>query len=114
MHEASVALGILDIIVGRCMGEGYKSIESVRLKIGRASGILPEALIFGFDAAKAETIAAEARLFIDIVPLGGFCSSCRTNFEVDGAYVFMCPLCGSLSFRIDRGYEMEIVDMEVS
>ncbi len=114
MHEVSIALSILDLIINRCMDEGYKSIESVKLRIGRASGILPEALIFGFDAAKADTIASNARLFIDKVPLGGFCSSCRSNFEVDDAYVFRCPLCNSYSFRIDRGYEMEIVDMEVN
>lgn len=114
MHEASVALSILELIISRCMDEGYKSIESVKLRIGRASGIMPEALIFGFDAGKADTIAHNARLFIDIVPLGGFCSSCCSNFEVDDAYVLRCPLCDSLSFRIDRGYEMEIVDMEVN
>lgn len=114
MHEASIAVGLLDLITRRCISEGYKSIDSVRIKIGRASGILPEALVFSFDAAKIETIADKARLFIDIISLGGFCGGCGKEFEVEGAYVLRCPLCGSGSFKINRGYEMEIVEMEAN
>ncbi|HXX58635.1 MAG TPA: hydrogenase maturation nickel metallochaperone HypA [Thermodesulfovibrionales bacterium] len=113
MHEASIALSILDLIVARCKAEGYHTIESVRLRIGRAAGILPEALIFTFNVAKAETPAGEAELIIDTVPLGGLCGACGSEFEVEEAYVLSCPRCGSSAFKILRGYEMEIADMEV-
>jgi len=52
MHETSIALGILDIINDRCIAEGYHAIESVRLRIGRAAGIMPEALLFSFDVQR--------------------------------------------------------------
>src|SRR6266542_1101813 len=113
MHEASVALGILDIITDKCGAEGYTVIESVRLKIGRAAGIMPEALVFTFDVAKNETPAKDAQLLIDIVPLGGFCKDCKSDFEVEETYVLNCPLCGSSSFKIEKGYEMEIVEIDV-
>lgn len=113
MHEASIALSILDIITGKCSAEGYRIVESVRLRIGRAAGIMPEALHFAFDAAKIDTSAGEAKLFMDIVPLGGFCSGCESDFEVEDAYVLTCPRCGSSAFKIQKGYEMEIVEMEV-
>ena len=113
MHEASIALSILDVIAERGKAEGYSVVESVRLRIGRAAGIMPEALVFTFDAAKHDTPAREAELVIDIVPLGGYCINCGRNFEVGDAYVLNCPLCGSSDFRIERGYEMEIVEMEV-
>ena len=113
MHEASIALNILDIVTAQCSAEGYRSIKSVRVKIGRAAGIMPEALLFTFDVAKAETLAANAELIIDMVPLGGTCSGCGNDFEVDNNYVLNCPKCGSTTFKIDRGYEMEIADMEV-
>jgi Zn finger protein HypA/HybF involved in hydrogenase expression len=29
-------------------------------------------------------------------------------------YVFACPLCGSTSFEITSGREMEIVDIEIN
>jgi hydrogenase nickel incorporation protein HypA/HybF len=113
MHETSIALGILDIINDRCIAEGYHSIESVRLRIGRAAGIMPEALLFSFDAAKADTLAENAKLIIDSIPLGGMCRECNTEFEVEEAYVLSCPECGSTSFEIVKGYEMEIVEMDV-
>ncbi|HET6515172.1 MAG TPA: hydrogenase maturation nickel metallochaperone HypA [Thermodesulfovibrionales bacterium] len=114
MHEASIALSILDIIAGKCSAEGYRSVEAVRLRIGRAAGIMPEALLFTFDAAKCDTLARDAKLVIDIIPLGGFCIGCEREFEVEEAYVLNCPLCGSGAFRIEKGYEMEIVEMEVN
>ncbi|MGD0884823.1 MAG: hydrogenase maturation nickel metallochaperone HypA [Thermodesulfovibrionales bacterium] len=114
MHEASIALGILDIVVGKCHAEGYRSIDAVRLRIGRAAGIMPEALLFTFDVAKSDSPAREAKLLIDLVPVGGYCSGCERDFEVEGTYVLNCPRCGSLTFQIRKGYEMEIVDMEVT
>ena len=113
MHEASIVLGLLDTLTNRCKEEGYSCIESVRIKIGMASGIMPEAIVFAFEAAKQDTPARDAELFIDMVPMGGSCSDCRNDFEVNEAYVLSCPLCGSHSFRIERGYELDIVEMEV-
>ncbi len=113
MHEASIVLSLLDTISSRCRQEGYSSIESVRLKIGMASGIMPEAVVFAFQAAKHDTIARNAELFIDMVPVGGSCNSCGKDFEVNEKYVLSCPLCGSLSFRISKGHELDIVEMEV-
>ena len=113
MHEASIALSILDIVTKRCNAEGYNVVESVRLRIGRAAGIMPEALVFTFDIAKDETPARDAKLIIDLVPLGGICSGCGSDFEVEDAYVLNCPLCGSTAFKIDKGYEMEIVEIDV-
>lgn len=113
MHEASIALSILDIVTDRCLDEGYNTVESVRLRIGRASGILPEALVFAFDAAKIDTIAHNASLLIETVPLGGFCNECKNYFDVDEAYVLVCPLCGCNSFKISKGYEMDIIEIDI-
>jgi len=114
MHEASLVLSLLDTLSVRCREEGYSSIESIRLRIGMASGILPEAVLFAFEAAKQDTIAKDAELLLDMVPLGGYCEECRNEFEVNDAYVLNCPLCGSHSFKISKGYEMDIVEMEVN
>lgn len=114
MHEASIVLSLLDTLTNRCREEGYNSIESIRIKIGMASGIMPEAIVFAFQAAKQDTIARDAELFIEMVPVGGSCSDCRNDFEVSEAYVINCPLCGSPSFKIGKGYELDIVEMEVN
>lgn len=113
MHEASLALSVLDSVIKKCIDEGFNAVESVQLRIGRASGVMPEALIFAFDAAKSGTIAATAELLIDTVLLGGLCNDCGREFETDNAYVLECPLCGGSSFKINKGYEMDIIEIDV-
>ena len=114
MHETSLALSILDVVVEKCREAGGRTIDSVRLKIGRAAGVMPEALAFGFDAAKAGTIAEAATLEIETVPVSGSCGDCNKAFSVDAQFVFACPHCGSKFIEITTGREMEIVDMEIN
>ncbi len=114
MHEASIALGLIDIISDECRKGGYNRVVSVRVRIGRASGVMPDALIFAFDAIKGDSVADGAILSIEEVPVGGLCSDCDGSFDVEEEYVFSCPLCGGTSFQITAGREMDIVDMEVS
>jgi len=115
MHEASIALNVLDIAAENCRKAGYLKVESIRLRIGRASGIMTDALLFAFEALKIDTIAAGAVVIIDEIPVGGVCDSCGKDFIAGGErYVLCCPECGSASFKINAGRELEIVDMEVS
>jgi hydrogenase nickel incorporation protein HypA/HybF len=114
MHEASIAIGVLETVSEQCRREGYTSIETVRLRLGKAAGILPDALLFAFDIAKNNTIASNAELIIDFVLLGGHCLACNSRFESEERYIFACPVCDSSSIKITQGDEMQIVDMEVN
>jgi hydrogenase nickel incorporation protein HypA/HybF len=114
MHEASIAISLLETVSDICRREGYDSIESVRLKVGKTAGILPDALLFAFDVAKAGTIANQAALIIEFVRLGGFCIDCGSEFESDERFIYSCPDCKSSAIKITRGNEMQIIDMEVN
>ena len=113
MHEVSIALNLLDIIEKKCREEGYQKVESVRVRVGKASSVQPEAFSFAFEVVKKDTVAQNARFMIDRVPLGGTCAACGNRFETEEAYILECPSCGSPSFQITQGYELEIVEMEV-
>jgi hydrogenase nickel incorporation protein HypA/HybF len=113
MHEASIAISLIDTITGICQKEGYSVIESVRLKVGKAAGILPDALLFAFDAAKTGTPAGQAELVIEYILLGGFCKECGAEFESEERFIYACPVCRSRAIMITRGDEMQIIDMEV-
>ncbi|MEW6162007.1 MAG: hydrogenase maturation nickel metallochaperone HypA [Nitrospirota bacterium] len=113
MHEVSIALSLLEIATGYCKREGYKGIESIRVKIGKSSGVMPDALLFAFDAVKIGTIAEKACLTIEEIPISGFCNSCSNNFSVEEAYILFCPRCGDTSFRVETGRELDIYEMEV-
>ncbi|MEW6417965.1 MAG: hydrogenase maturation nickel metallochaperone HypA [Nitrospirota bacterium] len=113
MHEVSIALSLLDIAKRYCKEEGYKGVESIGVRIGKASGVMSEALLFAFDAIKIGTIAEKAHLIIDEIPISGFCSTCNNNFTVEEAYVLFCPRCGDTLFRLETGKELDIYEMEV-
>lgn len=114
MHEVSIAQSMLDIAVRECGDKGYSSIDSIRVRIGRASGVMPDALLFAFNAVKLDTIADKASLIIDEIPVSGLCRSCNTQFSVDERFVIACPHCGGNAFVFTGGRELEITEMEVS
>ena len=113
MHEFSIVQGLLDIATEYCKKEGHKGIESIKVKIGKASGVLPDSMQFAFETMKIGTIAEKASLIIDEVPVSGFCNSCNSNFTVEDAYVISCPNCGNMSLRIETGRELNVAEMEV-
>ena len=114
MHELSIAQNVLDIVSEQCTRSGYTRIDSVNLRIGRASGIMPDALIFAFNAIKSESIAGAAEIHIEEVPVAGQCNDCSSRFVVEEEYILNCPVCKGSSFQIMSGRELDIVDMEVS
>ena len=114
MHELSIAQNLIDIVSAQCLKNGFKEIEAVNVKIGKASGIMPDALIFAFDAIKTDTIAKNASLNIAEIPVAGACRDCNSVFIVEEEYVLCCPSCKSSFFVMTAGRELDIVDMEVS
>ncbi len=113
MHEVSIAQGMLDIALNYCEKNGHERIKSITVKIGKAAGVVPDSLQFAFEALKSETIAGEAVLIIDEVPVSGSCAGCGRRFSVDEAYLIQCPFCGSMSINVETGRELNIVEMDV-
>jgi hydrogenase nickel incorporation protein HypA/HybF len=112
MHELSIALSVLDIVSAACAERRLGAVRAVRVRIGAATGLEPESLRFAFDCSKAGTPAAAAALEIEPVPLGGVCDGCG-EFDTAERYVLACPRCGGASFRITRGDELQVIDLEV-
>jgi hydrogenase nickel insertion protein HypA/hydrogenase assembly chaperone HypC/HupF len=114
MHESSVVHSILEIIDEQCTERNCSVVDSLTIRLGKATGVMPESLMFAFDALKTPTKARNAKMIIDIVPIGGSCRSCGKEFDVpDVQYIFECPHCSSKEFEMTRGREMEITEMEM-
>ena len=113
MHEASIALSIIEIAEDHCRKAGYKIIQSIKVRIGSASGVLPYALSTAFEIVRIGTLAKDASLEVDEVPLGGDCRGCGESFEAREQFILACPKCGGGDFTLERGREMEISEIEV-
>src|SRR5512139_3833550 len=100
MHEVSIADSLLTLAVKECRDKGFNAIQHIKVRIGKASGVMPEALLFAFEAMKRETIAEEAALIIEEVPVSGHCRICHADFTVEESFVLCCPHCEGLSFTV--------------
>lgn len=113
MHELSIALSLLDEVGAAAEREGATQVATVHLRLGRMSGVVRDALLFSWDLARADTVAAQAELHIDDVPLIVWCPRCDAEREPRENAGLECGTCGAIAPTIVRGREMELYAMEV-
>lgn len=111
MHELAVAESLLKIIQEEGKKHGISKVDQVRLRIGKLSTVVPEALSFSFEVIARGTLAEGAELAMEIVPVIGHCYDCEIDFETDGRFL-LCSRCGGALVGLVSGKELEIVDIE--
>jgi hydrogenase nickel incorporation protein HypA/HybF len=112
MHELAIAESIIETVLHEREVRGLDSVHVIGLKIGVLSGVIPEALQFGFEAAVQGTSLEKTRLEIQSLEATIRCPACREEFELDDL-VFLCPECGTNRVEMIEGDELEIAYLEV-
>jgi hydrogenase nickel incorporation protein HypA/HybF len=113
VHEITVALSLLDGVQATALEQGIERVSAVNVRVGALSGVVRDALLFSWDVATAQTVAAGSELRIEEVPLVVFCEQCECERAPLPGYGLVCPECGTPSPRILSGREMQLVSMEV-
>jgi hydrogenase nickel incorporation protein HypA/HybF len=113
MHELSIANAIVDAVTQEIQRRNLPPVQTIVVRIGVLSGVVPEALQFGFEAITSGTPLAKTKLQIEQVPLQGKCRDCDHEFTVED-FVFACPLCQSGQIKVTRGDELDIAYLEVA
>jgi hydrogenase nickel incorporation protein HypA/HybF len=113
MHELSLALSLLDEVDAVVKREGATRAAKVRLRLGRMSGIVHDALLFSWDVARSGTVAAEAELQIETIAVTVWCSRCDAERSAREGGGLECETCGAIAPSIVHGREMELVAMEI-
>ena len=112
MHEATLAESILKIAQEVAAENHAVKISAIGLKLGDMAGVEIDALNFSFDVLKKNTIAENAALKINRVPIQAQCNKCGKIFTVKH-YNFFCPECdGVLILQSGRELLVEFVDCE--
>ena len=102
---------MLDIVFETANDHDIKQIRNVELVIGRMNQMVPDMLVFAFDSSTANTIASEARLSIDWVPIRMKCKECLTEYPVE-EQIYLCPFCGSFDSTCFSGNELYVKSIE--
>ena len=109
MHELAITEGIVDLIVERT---DRARVTAVYLRIGKVSGVVPDAVRFCFDLVAAGSPVEGARLEIDEPPGRARCRACDRAFDVEGLVV-LCP-CGSADVDVVGGDELLVHALELA
>jgi hydrogenase nickel incorporation protein HypA/HybF len=112
MHELSIVQNILDIAESEAKKINATKIIKIGLKIGEMSGVVIDSINFCFETLKNNTIARDAELLIDYVPLVGKCKNCCANFQIKN-YIFKCNICNDTNIEIISGKELFVDELEV-
>jgi hydrogenase nickel incorporation protein HypA/HybF len=113
MHEFSLMQSALETAAQKARAAGATRIHRLKLRVGKLSGVVPEALRFAFDGLKDQSPAAGAELEIEEVPAVCWCPACRMEFE-SADLNYECPRCHQPSGDLRRGMELELTSLEIS
>ena len=112
MHEMAIAEGILDIAQSHARTHEAQRIERIHLLLGELSGVETEALSLAFSSVIRGTIAENAALTWERVPLTGRCHDCGRERRIRPAD-YLCPDCGGgMEFTHGREMRVDYIEME--
>ena len=109
MHELSITQNVVDAVSERMAGQ---RVLSVRLEVGRLSGVVPDAMRFCFGLVTEQTPLQGARLDIDTPAGEARCHSCGQRFTLTDL-ILLCE-CGSADVEVVAGRELVIKSVEVA
>ncbi len=67
MHELSIAMGILEAAEEEAENQGGGRVTAIYVKIGKLSGIAPDALLSAYELAREDTNLSDCHLVIEKV-----------------------------------------------
>lgn len=112
MHELSICQSLISEIEDAGQRHAFARVTRVRLEIGRFAGVEIEALKFGFEVARQDTLCAGAELEIISLPGEGYCFTCEKAVEIADR-LDPCPACGGGRVQATGGDQLKIRDLEV-
>ncbi len=113
MHELSIAMSIVELAEEEATKRGVQ-VEAVHLRLGALSGVVKEALLSCYEMACNNTPLQGSRLIVEDVPVVIFCPTCDAQQTLSSVQQFTCPECGTPSWEVLQGKELEVFALEVN
>lgn len=112
MHEMAIAMALIEQAEKVAREQDARAIAGITVVVGRLSGTDPDALRAVFDLAAEETLAAGAKLEIEMVEALVKCRECGCQSHPKPPFM-TCPACGALDVDVEGGRELYIKGMDV-
>ena len=109
MHELAITQSVVEAVTERT---GANPVSCVRVRVGRLSGVVPDAMRFCFDLVTAGTPLEGAALDIEQQEGRGRCRACGDDFVL-ADLVLLCA-CGSADVEVLAGRELAVASVEMA
>jgi len=117
MHELQVTEQILEVALKHVEGHDVNRIVNIHLRIGELSDLEEEWIQHYFDYLSKGTLAENAKLRIESVPIVLECEECGETFKVTKQELSdaKCPECvdDDPSWNLISGREYTVTNLEV-
>jgi hydrogenase nickel incorporation protein HypA/HybF len=119
MHEFSTAVSIVQAVTEAATIHGATRVAAIHLQIGQMSMLNHDQLLFGIEIAARETMAENAAVTIEVLPIRILCKSCGVESALKGEQslydvlsTMACPKCSSREVEVVQGRECIVKDIE--
>ena len=112
MHEMSVTMSLLDLVLEEATKAGASKIIGVNIVLGEMTGIIDYYVQANFELLSQDTPAEGAALSFRNIPRQARCRQCADVFQVSD-FEWSCPRCQSSEIEITGGSELYVESIEV-
>lgn len=112
MHELSICQNIVTQVTDIAAQHNASGIALIRLQIGPLSGVETALLEHAFPMATAGSVAEDATLEIEAMPIRVQCKRCQTLSDAS-ASCLICRQCGERQTTLVSGDEMLLASVEL-
>lgn len=114
MHELSIMENVLDISVDYAEKNNASKIVQINITSGALSNIIPKWAQLFFRMISKDTIAEEASVEFEILPVFVKCRECENISKIESdPPSFVCKDCGSDAVTLLSGREFQIKSIEI-
>lgn len=108
MHELAITQSVVDAVGEHAAGA---RVARVNIRVGKLSGVVPDAMRFCFELVTDGTGLQGAELVIEEPVGAGRCRTCGDDFLL-ADLILLCP-CGSADVEVVSGRELTVHSFEV-
>lgn len=112
MHELSLVESMMTELDAFLEKEGRPRLVSIKVAMGRLSGVDPECFKFAYETVVEGTDKEKVKLLIEEIPFEILCGDCNTKTKTDIPFM-KCGKCGSQNVNLISGREFMIREVEL-
>ena len=112
MHELAICQSLMDQVESIAAERSAHSVTSIVIAMGPLSGVEAELLKNAYPIASAGTVAENAELVIEYLPIRVKCSQCGSESDALPNKL-ICKQCGDWRTTLLSGDEMMLMSVEL-